>query len=64
MTLVEFMKTVESSIVPMAVENSEGSYEFAKERVRQWFKGLPLTDRQVTDIVNRVWDRVNVKEVI
>jgi len=65
-TLKQFVEDVETSIVPQAEENSEGSYELAKLKVMVAFSKhhLILTENQVRNIVNRVWNRVHAdKEV-
>lgn len=59
-TLKQFVEDVESSIVPQAQENGEGSYEVAKLKVKEAFSPhLNLTENQIRNIVNRVWDRVH-----
>lgn len=65
-TLKQFVDDVESSIVPQAKENSEGSYELAKLKVMVEFSNnrLILTENQVRNIVNRVWDRVHKDEEV
>ena len=64
---MEFVKEVEEMIEPLALENSEGSYEEAKRLVSEAFEEdlFKLTDNQVVTLVNRVWDRVHEsREVI
>lgn len=60
MTIVEFVKEVEEMILPLAEENSEGSYEEAKRQVAEMFEEdlFKLTDNQVVTLVNRVWDNL------
>lgn len=64
-TLKEHMDYVEKVIEPFALRNTEADYELARILVRVKFGRIPLTNSQVTRVVNRVWDRVHMtKEVV
>lgn len=58
-TVKQFIKDLEQSLIPYALENSEGSYDLALEKTREAFMSLPLSDNQIRSLVNKVWDRVN-----
>ena len=62
-TLKQFIDLVEYDISAFAKENTEGSYYRAKQWAKLLFAmtKLPVTERQIVSIVNRIWNRVNME---
>lgn len=52
-------KALELSLIPFAIENTEGSYDLALEKARGVNFNTPLTDDRIIQLINEVWDRVN-----
>lgn len=52
-------KALELSLIPLAIENTEGNYNLALDKARGVKFNTPLTEDQIRSLVNKVWDRVN-----
>ena len=63
MSMKFFIETLESIVKSFAEDNTEGSYYQAKQVVRQTFAmtRLPVTENQITQFVNRVWDKTHME---
>ena len=61
----QFIQAVEDSIIPLALENSEGAFELAKLKVALKYSevGILLTSTKIAEIVCKVWDRENDKHL-
>ncbi len=62
-TMKQFIDLVEYDIIPLAKENTEGSYYRAKQWAKMLFSmtKLPVTERQIVNFVNRVWNKTNME---
>ena len=63
MRIKDFVDSVKSSLAVYAIENTEGSYEKAltllKAANKFHFFGIVLTENQLRNIVNSVWNEVH-----